>query len=152
MQKTRAEAFKIKRLVYDARTDPSPTCARIRQSVSSSSIFPSPSVSPGSASRVTVRTVVQKRPVMSGSKTSNSPVSHRFHSTAAVALSPMRSSQSSTASNSPPGPSISSTHATPVSMSPNKSNPPPRLPKPPAKADPASCLFMPKRKAHKPVS
>ena len=154
MQKTRAEAFKIKRLVYDARTDPPPTSSRIRQSVSCNSVFSSPSVESGSASRVTVRTVVQKRPALSGSKTSSSPVSHSVHSTAAVAPSPMRSSHSSTStsSNSPPGPSISGSHATPVSTSPSKTNPPLRLPKPPAKSDPASCLFMPKRKVHKPVS
>ncbi|KAF8637363.1 hypothetical protein AX17_002862 [Amanita inopinata Kibby_2008] len=154
-QKTRSEASKIQRTVYNARIIPPMPTAKTYSLTQCPTLLPAPPESNGQSSRVTVNTV--RRPLSSISTTTSISKSPPKPNTRTVpslahpiqrAMPPHNSpgGSSTTASTEPLQSQALSAPADPPPPPPPSGTP--RPPAKPSKKDPMACLFLPKHRAH----
>lgn len=132
-QKTRSDASKLQKNIYNARIlPPMPTAKNYGQVA----VAPQMALQPSSSSRVTVNTVIKKRPALSAQSSSSSS-----SATSPTTLQkPLMITSSSNSSNPPTSTLMTVSESPPIAKSPttNKS----------IKKDPMAALFVPKRKAY----
>jgi len=137
-QKTRSDASKLQKNIYNARfLPPMPTAKNYGQVAA-----PQMALQPSSSSRVTVNTVIKTRPVIRSVTSDTTAQSSSSSSSATSPTIPQKPLITSSSSN-PPTPTLMTvtvSESPPIAKSPstNKS----------IKKDPMASLFVPKRKAY----
>ncbi|THU82896.1 hypothetical protein K435DRAFT_439714 [Dendrothele bispora CBS 962.96] len=157
-QKTRSEASKIQKNMYTARMIPPMPKAKDYRITKPPNVAFSSTGQSSALNRVTVNTVIQRRPSISTPSASSPPASTSSplpsSSSSQLVSTASKSSQPQSQSMSPPlpKPGLPNRDETTRVVSPSKSDGLPLKPPSRIKKDPMASLFVPKHRAHSQLS